>query len=233
MNTLNVPFRPNVGERCNPTTAGMVMDYFTPDQALYGAELDCFCGYYDDVGSWPTKHMLGFAAMGYEVDWSEAFDLRAFAADPLGYLRTVFEGPALEYQLNNTTPEILEAEAWLARQYLAAGLPYNDRPGTIEEVQELSAAGWLVRMEVDACTLARTDGVYGHSVLVLGGDERQAVVHNPDSVHGNRPNVPYTWDHLYEAWQNCGGTFGMTAYRYGVVEQPVEVRQLAAQAIAA
>lgn len=211
----------------------MVMDYFTPERALWGAELDAFCGFHEGIGAWPTRQMLGFAAMGYEVEWSEAFDLRAFSQDPMGYMCTVFDGPALDFQLQYTSPEVLAVEARRAKAYLEAGLPYHNRPGTLEEVQELSAAGWLVRMEVDAHTLARTDGMLGHVVLVVGGDDRQAVVHNPDSVHGNQPYIPYDWGHLYEAWENCGGMFGMAAYRHGAAELAAEVQESAARALAA
>jgi hypothetical protein len=149
--------------------------------------------------------------MGFEINVIEDFDLEKFAEQPENYLRTILKDQAaLDYQLHHTD---LSQEADRAREYLARGLHHETRKGTRQDVEHFLDDGWIVRLEIDAMTLAKQPGYEGHSVLAIGYTPDEIILHNPDGRFGNQTNQHVAWPHFMEAWRKMGGSYALNAYR--------------------
>ena len=209
---LPVPFVKNPNDRCVPASVGMILAYFLPNKQFTMPELEHLCAYRQGEGCWPMAHWLELTDMGFEIKVIEAFDLRDFSEDPVAYLKSILKDPeALAFQLVNT--ENLKKEAALSKEVLARGLYHENRPGTVEDIKTFLDDGWVVRLEVDAMTLARQPGYEGHSVLAIGYTDDEIILHNPDGRHGNRPEQHVAWPDFMEAWRNMGGSYSLNAYR--------------------
>jgi hypothetical protein len=213
MTKLQVPFVENPNTRCVPACVAMVLAYFMPERIFSMPDVEKLCGFRPGPqnGTWPMEHWLRLTEMGFEVRVIEEFDLAKFAEDPRAYLASIIKDPeALAFQ---TRGEGLDKEAGRARDFLARGLPHENRQGTVEDIKQFLDDGWLVRLEVDACTLANQPGYEGHSVLAIGYNDDDIILHNPDGRFGNKPNQHVPWPHLVDAWRNMGGSFALNAYR--------------------
>ena len=148
--------------------------------------------------------------LGLQVRWIEAFDHEAFAADPRGYLTKILDAEALEYQLAHSD---LEKEASLMREYMELGLAIENRPATDDDVRKFIDDGWVARLEVNDRPLAGRDGFNGHSILVIGYDDNNVMIHNPDGINGNKPKQIVSWDLLNQAWREFGGSYSLYAFK--------------------
>lgn len=206
----DVPFVANPDDRCVPATIAMVLAYFLPARRYTLADAERLSGYEKGRGTWQTLSMLNLAELGFELRWVEDFDHARFAADPEAYLRTILDPEALDWQLHHTN---LKLEATRMREYLARGLPVEQRAGTNDDVRRFLDDGWLVRIEVNSRPLSARDGYIGHSVLAIGYDETGVVLHNPDGENGNRPAQHVPWELFDRAWREFGGSFSLYAFR--------------------
>jgi hypothetical protein len=207
----DVPFIANPEDECVPATIGMIIGYFEPEAKLTMPELHELCGYVKGMGAWQTKHMLEMAKRGYQLKWIEDFDWQAFINDPEAYLRSIISDPeALEYQISKTD---LPLEAQRMRDYLASGLTFEKRKGTVDDIKTFLNDGWLVRLEVNASPLRPEKGYVGHSLLIIGYDEQGVVTHNPDGPSHNTPNLHITWKLLDQAWREFGGSYSLYAFK--------------------
>lgn len=141
MRLLEVPFIENPSDKCVPATTGMVLAYFMPEKKFAMPELEELCGYVRGRGTWPAKSLLGLHKMGFQVHWIEDFDHDAFAKDPVGYLSSILDKEALEYQLKHSD---LALEARRMQEYMTLGLPLERRPATNEDIKHFLSDGWLV-----------------------------------------------------------------------------------------
>jgi hypothetical protein len=157
-------------------------------------------------------HWLKLADIGFEIKVIQDFNLTAFGEDPIAYLKSILKDPeVLAHQLVNA--ENLKKEAIRAKEYMRQNLPYENRRGTAEDIKTFLDDGWLVRLEVDAMTLAGQPGYEGHSVVAIGYTDDEIILHNPDGRHGNRPEQHVAWPDFMEAWRKMGGSYSLNAYR--------------------
>lgn len=210
MKPLDVPFVENPDDKCVPATTGIILAYFMPEKKFTMPELEKLCGYIEGRGTWQTKPLLELHRLGFQVHWIEDFDHEAFAEDPEKYLASILDKEALEYQLKNTD---LKLEAERMKEYMELGLPLERRAATDEDIKHFLDDGWLVRLEVNARPLAGRTGYEGHSVVVIGYDDNEVVIHNPDGVDGNKPNQHVSWELLNRAWKEFGGSFSLYAFK--------------------
>lgn len=210
MKLAEVPFVKNPSDKCVPATTGMVLAYFMSEKKFATPELEELCGYVPGRGTWPTKSLLELHKMGFQVHWVEDFDHDAFVKDPVGYLSSILDKEALEYQLKHSD---LALEARRMQEYMTLGLPLERRPATNEDIKHFLDDGWLVRLEVNARPLAGRTGYEGHSILVVGYDDKEVIIHNPDGAYGNKPYQHVTWDLLDRAWKEFGGSFSLYAFK--------------------
>lgn len=210
MKHYDVPFVENPNDKCVPATIGMVLNYFMPEKKFDMSDFIQITGYIPGQGTWSAESMINLARMGYETRWIEDFDNSAFIKDPEAYLETILDKEAFNWQVTNSD---LRLEADRIRRYLEAGNTIEHRKGTQGDIKQLLDDGWLVRLEVDANTLAGIPGYEGHSVLVIGYDENGVLMHNPDGVSGNKKNKFVDWKLLDQAWKNFGGSYSIYAFR--------------------
>lgn len=211
MKHLDVPFIENPDDRCVVSVVGMVLAYFIPERKFALPELEKLCGYIKGRGTWKALSMLNLAKLGLQVHWIEDFDHKRFIADPKTYLREILDDEAYAYQIANTD---LQLEADRMRQYIKSGLPLERRKATNEDIKRFLDDDWLVHLEVNANTLANKPGYEGHSVLVIGYDDKDGVaIHNPDGANGNKPNQHVSWELLDKAWKEFGGSYSLYAFK--------------------
>jgi len=208
MKRYNVPFIANPDDRCTVAVVAMVMAYFMPKRHFDMAEIEKICGYEKGRSIWKAESMLNLARLGFQLHWIEDFDHHKFMADPKSYLRSILDDDAYQWQVTHGD---LEKEAERMRQYIKSGLPLEQRQATKEDIKRFLDDGWLVHLEVNANTLSDKPGYEGHSVLVIGYDDTDAIIHNPDGVSGNKPNQHVSWELLDRAWKEFGGSYSLYA----------------------
>lgn len=210
MKLLNVPFVQNLNDRCVSATIGMVLAYFCPDKHYTMDELDKLTGYIPEQGTWQTKSMISLSNLGFQTKWIEDFDHIQFSRNPELYLASILDEESLKWQIKHSD---LAVEAKRMTDYIASGHTIEQRKGTKEDIIQLIDDGWLVRLEVNANTLAGRPGYDGHSILVIGYDDKDVAIHNPDGVNGNRPSQITSWELLEKAWREFGGSFSIYAFK--------------------
>jgi len=210
MRHYDVPFVENLDDKCVPAVIGMVLQYFMPEKNFTTEDFIKFTGYRQGKGTWSAESMLNLLLQGFETEWIEDFDNQAFIKNPEGYLATILDDEAFRWQVANSN---LKLEAERIQKYISTGHKIKHRKGTKEDIKKLLDDGWLVRLEVNARTLADKDGYEGHSVLVIGYDDKNIDIHNPDGVDGNKPNQTVAWGKLEHAWKEFGGSYSLYAFR--------------------
>lgn len=213
MKTFDVPFVGNdekPSDRCVPAVVAMVLAYFMPKRTFTMPEVEQICGYVSGKGTWKTQLLLSLHDLGFQTEWIEDFDHHKFIADPEGYLSTILDKEALDWQVANSD---LPKEADRMKQYLAKGLPLEQRKGTRQDIKNYLDDGWLVMLEVNENVIAGIPGYLGHVVLVVGYDDDNVTIHNPDGNNGNKPNQVISWELLEEAWQQFGGSYSIYAFK--------------------
>lgn len=210
MKLLSVPFIENPDNRCVPAVVGMVLAHFMPERHFDMSEIEKLCGYEKGRGTWKAQSMLSLAKLGLQVHWIESFDHQKFIANPKGYLRTILDNEAYEWQVAHAD---LKQEAARIKQYIDSGLPLENRPATNEDIKHFLDNGWLVHLEVNGRPLSDKSGYEGHSILVIGYDDSGVAIHNPDGENGNKPNQYVSWKLLDQAWKEFGGSYSLYAFR--------------------
>lgn len=205
-----VPFVKNESDRCVPATIGMVLAYFMPEKNFSDADLDKITGYKSGRGTWSTESMIQLAQLGFQTKWIEDFDHEEFSKHPEKYLATILDEASFKWQVEHGD---LAIEAARMKEYIGDGHSIEHRTGTSDDIKTLLGDGWLLRLEVNANTLAAKPGYEGHSILVIGYDNENVTIHNPDGANGNRPNQIVSWELLNKAWKEFGGSFSMYAFK--------------------
>lgn len=208
---LDVPFVENPGKRCVPACAAMVLGYCLPEVKFSWEEVEQLSGYKESLATWGTQHLLSLNDLGIETAWIEDVDLDRFALAPFEYMRSMFtDDEAYAYQLAHSD---LSLEAKRVDAYLDQGLRFEQRAASIDDVKGFLQDKWPVRLEVNGKLLAGQLGYGAHSVLVTGFNDDVAIIQNPDSAFGQKPNQVVTWELLEKAWQEFGDSKSLNAYR--------------------
>lgn len=210
MVSAKVPFIENPDDRCVVAVIGMVLAHFMPERKFTMPELEKLVGYQKGRGTWKALSMLNLAKLGLQVHWIEDFDHEQFVANPKKYLRTILDDEAYEWQVTHGD---LGQEAERIKQYMQSGLPLEKRKATNEDIRHFIDDGWLVHLEVNARPLSGKDGYEGHSILVIGYDDKGVTSHNPDGESGNKPNQKVSWELLDKAWKEFGGSYSLYAFK--------------------
>lgn len=210
---FDVPFisnDKNPNDKCVPAVVAMVLGYLMPERQFTMQEVEYLCGYVPGKGTWKTQLLLSLNNLGFQTRWIEGFDHHKFADNPQGYLATILDREALDWQVKNSN---LPLEAARIKQYLAKVLPLEHRKSTRQDIKDFLNDGWLVMVEVNGNTITGIPGYLGHVVLVIGYDEKNLPIHNPDSNKRNRPSQVITWDLFEKAWKEFGGSYSIYAFK--------------------
>ncbi len=119
----DVPFVGNdetPSDKCVPAVVAMVLGYFMPEKQFTMPEIERLCGYVPGKGTWKTQLLLSLSELDLLTQWIEDFDHHKFVADPEGYLTTILDKEALNWQIKNSN---LPLEADRMKQYLVKNLP--------------------------------------------------------------------------------------------------------------
>lgn len=198
---IDIPFSGNDGKRCVPACTKMIVDYLRPDMHITKEQAEALSGFTEDQATWAAQHLLSLHEIGIDVGWIQDEDLARFADAPEEFILNQFGGNVEAYErfaaVNN-----LPLEASRIGQYLAKGLPLEQREATRDDIVSLALGGYVVRLEVNGKTLADQPGDTAHAVVVSGFDDEHIWLENPDGQYGSKPKQIVPWDTLEVAWQN-------------------------------
>jgi hypothetical protein len=208
------PFLPNAADRCVPCTFGAIAQFFHPnlEEELSDEFLDAMCDYVEGRGATSVKALLALSQpkFGLEVLWIEAIGRRTMAdlATPDGYKafirETIPDEAAYQHQLAVVD---IESQCRKLGEYVARGLAFENRPGSIADIVGLIKRGYLVKIPIDSAHLlppAQRAGTppIPHSLLIVGegqwrdpatGRLRPVLIcHDAGGEHGNISYRPIT-----------------------------------------
>lgn len=209
-----VPFFSNMSDRCVPASVHSIVAHFLPQADLNECDIDSLCGYSAGMGAWKTQCLLGLAALGFDVLRIEDDGLNYFAQSPLAYMKERFPDPkAYNDQLAHSN---IPLEAARVQQYIASGLPFEQRRATRHDITHLLTNGWLVQLFVNGPDLFETQSPpVPHVVLAVGLDAEHVTLHNADGLHGNVAFQEVPWGTFENAWDNHpSGVRGLSAFRW-------------------
>jgi hypothetical protein len=206
---VEIPFVENIGGRCVPACAAMVLKTLVPEREFETTEVETLCGFRESYGTWAAQHLLSFDRLGLDVGWVEDDDLYRFAADPVSVVsEEVSSDEAFgDYMAAND----VDLEARRVKEYLLRGLPFEQKHATSDDITTQLLKGWLVRLEVNGKVLANQEGYANHAVMVSGFNDKTIRLENPDGLYGSKPRQVVSWDVLADA--RLDGTGAMHYYR--------------------
>lgn len=195
---IEVPFTENLGRRCVPACTAMILDTLMPGHGLDREAIEEMSGFTEGKATWAAQHLLSLSALGLEVGWIQDEDLSAFALDPDAFIARQI--PNLDSLRQFKEVNDLELEASRIGNYLAQGLPFEQRQARIDDITSLATAGKLVRLEVNGKKLADEDGFTAHAVIISAFNDQYIRLENPDGLYGSKPKQVISWDELAAAW---------------------------------
>lgn len=195
-----VPFYANLPDNTHCTQAcfRMVLKYFQPDRDYSWDELDRITAKVDGLWTWWMAGYLWLNENGYD-----AWDIGTF-----NYTRFVDEGGAylierygLEAGQTRIDMSNIEQERVITQNYIEVRQGDN-RPAELIDIENYLDSGHLVMCSVNGQKLINEPGFSGHSVLVIGYDEENLMLHNPGLPGQERQLV--SKKHFASAWAISG-----------------------------
>lgn len=191
-----VPFFGNTSDNthCFQASLKMALAYFEPDLVCSWLELDAWTGKLPEMWTWPMQGVLWLHSRGYEVLVIETFDYALFAEKGQEYLVEEF---GVEVALAQKEHSDIPREQSCARPFIERISPEKRVP-SLEDVCQYLDQGFLQILNVNAEALDERSGYSGHSVLVIGYDERGLILHDPGLPP--QPSRHVSYDVFTKAW---------------------------------
>lgn len=173
----NVPFYPNTrdGTHCFQATLHSIISFFEPKKLLNTKELDILTGKEPGMWTWATQTMIRFNQSDYQIINYEEFDYDLFSRIGKDYLVSKFGQEVADSQISHCNLKKEMADA--ADYYRLFGNP--KKIPEIDDIKFLVSNGWLVHCNVNYFGLYGKKGYAGHSVLVIGFDDTNIILHDP------------------------------------------------------
>ncbi len=174
---LPVPFYANTEDNthCFQAVLCMVLRYFEPSSEFCFDDLDQISGKEFGKWTWPMCGLQWLHDRGYEVKSVEIFNYVEFAEQGVEYIKKLYGPEVAHVQEIHSS---FEKEQLRARSFATSGLWENRLP-TIADVRRFVDEGYLQMINVNAQTLDEIEGYSGHTVLVVGYDDQQVILHDP------------------------------------------------------
>ena len=172
----------------------MIAQYFVPDFKIGPVEWDKITGFEKDKGTYATAGLLWFLNQGFDAKEISLFDCNKFISDGGDYLTELSGKEVGEWQIAHSN---IPLEQERMKTLLSSGA-YEMREPTIDNIKKFLDDGYLVRALVNSRKLNSKDGYFGHSVVVIGYDEDDFTIHDPDSPP--KPNRKVSFPDFEAAW---------------------------------
>ena len=179
---MNVPFYsafPTPGHpegvHCVETSLKMILGYFEPEKEYSIEVLEKITGKQPEKGSWSFQWSIWFVDHGYTVKHYTTFDFEAFITEGISYIRRAYGDETADWQAQNSDVELARSQT---KEYLEKVEVVPKKP-TINDIRKEHGVNSLVKPMVNSHVLNNKEGYEGHSVVVLGVDDRNIWFHDP------------------------------------------------------
>lgn len=172
-----VPFYANTPDdtHCYQASLKMVIEYFEPERMLDWHELDTITNKPDGQWTWPMAGMTWLAKNGYRVTNIENFDYQQFIDNPIAYMTTLWGSDVVTEQEAHSDTPLAQKDAQEFIKHIAT----EQRSPAIAEIGEYLRNNHLVMCMVNAHILNDRPGYVGHSVVVIGEEGDNFIIHDP------------------------------------------------------
>ncbi len=174
---MTIPFYPNHpdGERSMLAIYRMVLEHYA-HRDLDWEVLDELTGPRTQRKIWTIKALTSIVTdYGVSVKLVEPFDYRRLASEGKDYLYDAYDNEEAAWY--DDQANVAELTKYL-QKFLASVRPLNKR-ASLQDIDDLLTEGRLVSVTLDGTVLDGGFGNADHSVLVIGKDGDDYIVHNP------------------------------------------------------
>ena len=194
----DVPFFANTDDdtHCVQASFRIMLKYFMPECDFSYEQLDEMSQKQAGKGTWWPPLLLEIRKLNFSVKDIESFDYLAFYEQGESYAEKHFPPEVADYHLKQTNlmnirpmiPEFINK------------IELETRAATINDVETLLRAGWLVGLGVNSRVLNNKPGYVGHVVVVFGFDAKTNHFWLHDPGLPPKPNRPISRQKLEESW---------------------------------
>ncbi|MDB5161208.1 MAG: hypothetical protein JWO96_588 [Candidatus Saccharibacteria bacterium] len=153
----------------------MVLKHFEPSKDYSWDDLDEITHKPRDLWTWPMAGLTWLATNGYTVINVESFDYAKFMAEGSVYMQELWGREVVAEQVKHSDIPMAQSDV---PAFLENVNIQNDIPN-IHQIRSYLRDGYLVICNVNARKLNMKPGFVGHSVLVIGEDEDNLLIHDP------------------------------------------------------
>jgi len=192
----NVPFYGNTDDNthCFQASIKSVAKYFWPDREFTWEELETITGKEPGKWTWSLAGINWLKQQGLDVVTIDPFDFERFSVEGADYLRADYGEELAQAQTEHSD---LPKEMKRASE-LIDSVNIEKRIPSISDIRNLLDSGYLVQAAVNSKILKGEDGYSGHSILVIGYDDENLILHNPGLPPVENQEVPA--DLFEQAW---------------------------------
>lgn len=207
----NVPFFANRKDNthCVQATLKMVLKYFLPEKNFNWKKLDRLSKYKEGLGTWLVPALIKFRKMGFKIVNIELFDYKKFYREGEEYIRKFDSPEVAEWYLRHSNLRHIKNDIPMFLKLIKT----QNRLAKISDIINLLNKGYLVACDVNGNVLDGKNEYEGHSVLIIGYDKNNFILHEPGLP--SRPNLIVTRKIFKKAWsKKYGSGPNLTAFFY-------------------
>lgn len=193
----HIPFYPNTEDnmQCMVSIYRVLFEYYL--QKKYDqAEMAAYVGYKEGRAAWSITPLVKMARLGFDIRMIEPFDYQEYLHKGESYLDEFYTSEEKAWNLDHTN--ILDIQQQIPA--FLRTVSFEQRPATLEDIDSMLAEDRLVFVIVNSRALNGKNGYAAHALLILQGDAKNYIVHDPGP-----PATPYRQVSREDLWQAMGG----------------------------
>ena len=172
-----VPFYGNTEDNthCFQASIRSMAKYFWPEREYTWIELEAITGKEPGKWTWSLAGINWLNQQGLDVVTIDPFDFKRFSVEGGDYLLDEFGEELAKAQIEHSDiPKEMKRAADLLGE-----VEIEERIPSVADIKDLLDKGYLVQAAVNSRILKGEEGYAGHSILVIGYDEGNFILHNP------------------------------------------------------
>jgi hypothetical protein len=185
---LKVPFYSNTEDNthCFQASIRSMAKFFWPEREYTWEELEVITGKEPGKWTWSLAGINWLKQQGLDVVTIDPFDFERFSVEGGDYLNYEFGEEIAKAQIEHCdiAKEMKRAAELVGKVEIEKRIP------KIEDIIHLLDSGYIVQAAVNSKTLKGEDGYSGHSVLVIGYDGDDFIIHDPGLPPREAVKVP-------------------------------------------
>jgi hypothetical protein len=192
-----IPFYPNADDnmQCMVSVYRSLFEYFL-NRKYDQEDMAEYVGYKPGVVAWTLTALVKMARQGFDIRMIEPFDYKTFQQEGEAYLNRFYTAEEKAWYLEHTNLMDMRPQipAFLRT------VQFENRAATLQDIDDMLAEDRLVSVIVNSRALNGKSGFVSHVILVLQGDAKNYVIHDPGP-----PALAYRRVSREQLWQAMGG----------------------------